>query len=227
LGHEPHHRPDPQINLATRATGLSASLRHEDPPPGHLPGSPCSRTHRRPRHRPRRPDRTGRRRLQPPGSSPTAGSGLSPPPSSDLHSPAGPLPAGAAGARRQPEPTQDPATRRTTMPKIQRVLVTAVTASVLLAGGTGVAAASPNGQHPDLLETDTYCGPGDALGGRALPVEPAGQPAGGRRGVAGVGPVRGGGAGPCPLTPAMRRVWPWGLLGPHPHPPPRHDQHDT
>jgi hypothetical protein len=46
------------------------------------------------------------------------------------------------------------------MPKIQRVIVTAVTASVLLAGGTGIAAASPNGQHTDLLETDTYCGPG-------------------------------------------------------------------
>jgi hypothetical protein len=46
------------------------------------------------------------------------------------------------------------------MPKFKRVIVTAVTASVLLAGGTGVAAASPNGQHPDLTETDTYCGPG-------------------------------------------------------------------
>jgi hypothetical protein len=46
------------------------------------------------------------------------------------------------------------------MPRIRRVLITAVTASVLLAGGTGIAAASPNGQHPDLLETDTYCGPG-------------------------------------------------------------------
>jgi hypothetical protein len=68
------------------------------------------------------------------------------------------------------------------MPKFKRVLITGVTASVLLAGGTGIAAASPNG--------------------RALPVEPAGRPAGGRRGVARVGPVRGGGAGsPGPLIP--------------------------
>lgn len=46
----------------------------------------------------------------------------------------------------------------------RRVLISTATAAVLIGGSAGVAAASPNQQHPDTANTALpYCGPGYTL----------------------------------------------------------------